>query len=101
MSRSKHENKEIGKASSILAASTFLSRVLGLVRNQILSHFFGAGFLADAFIAAFTIPNALRRLFGEGALTPAFVSLFTSQLKDEKAGAEAKSFANQVFLGFF
>lgn len=103
MSRSKHENKEIGKASSILAASTFLSRILGLVRNQILSHFFGAGFLADAFIAAFTIPNALRRLFGEGALTPAFVSLFTRQLQDEKAGAEAKSFANQslswLFLG--
>jgi putative peptidoglycan lipid II flippase len=95
MSRAKHENKEIGKASKILAASTFLSRILGLVRNQLLSHYFGAGFLADAFIAAFTIPNALRRLLGEGALTPAFVSLFTRQLENEKPGTKAKSFANQ------
>jgi putative peptidoglycan lipid II flippase len=76
------EKREIGRASAILAFFTLVSRVLGLARNQILSHFFGATFVADAFIAAFTIPNALRRLFGEGALTPAIVSLFTRSLRE-------------------
>lgn len=71
-----------------------LSRLLGLIRNQILSHFFGASLLADAFIAAFTIPNALRRLFGEGALTPAFVSIFTRNLGDERSW---KDFLSSTF----
>lgn len=75
-----NETHEIKRASGIFAFFTLVSRVLGLVRNQLLSHFFGAGLLADAFIAAFTIPNALRRLFGEGALTPAIVSLLTRSL---------------------
>jgi len=90
------ESKEIGRASGILALSTLLSRVLGLLRNQILSHFFGAGLAADAFIAAFTIPNALRRLFGEGGLTPAFVSIFTRSLYDPKSNW--RNFVSSSFL---
>lgn len=81
MTRSKQENREFTRASGVMAFFTMISRILGLVRNQLLGHFFGAGFAADAFIAAFTIPNALRRLFGEGALTPAFVSLFMRHLR--------------------
>ncbi|MBN8554514.1 MAG: murein biosynthesis integral membrane protein MurJ [Deltaproteobacteria bacterium] len=81
-SKMSSEKREIGRASGIMAFFTLVSRLLGLVRNQILSHFFGAGFVADAFIAAFTIPNALRRLFGEGALTPAIVALLTRSLKE-------------------
>lgn len=74
--------------SSILATFTLISRLLGLVRNQILSHFFGAGIAADAFVAAFRIPNALRRLFGEGALTPAIVALLTRALKPQEGMSE-------------
>lgn len=78
------ETREIRRAGLILAAGTMASRILGLVRNQLMSHYFGAGAVSDAFIAAFTIPNALRRLFGEGGLTPSFVSLFTRALKEDK-----------------
>lgn len=78
------ERREIGRASKIMAVFTLLSRVLGLARNLILSHFFGATYIADAFIAAFTIPNALRRLFGEGALTPAFVTTLTRAVQDSE-----------------
>ncbi len=53
---------------------------------------------ADAFIAAFTIPNALRRLFGEGALTPAFVSLFTREIQSGETKESWKSFlASSLF----
>jgi putative peptidoglycan lipid II flippase len=44
---------------------------------MVLASFFGAGMAADAFIAAFRIPNLLRRLFGEGSLSIAFVPVFT------------------------
>lgn len=94
------EKQQIARASKIMGLLTLLSRLLGLVRNQILSHFFGATWVADAFIAAFTIPNALRRLFGEGALTPAIVSIFTRVLHGSKNEKEHKAFVTASFWWF-
>ncbi len=56
------------------------SRVLGLVRDQILASIFGAGNAMDAFNVAFRIPNLVRDLFAEGAMSAAFVPTFTRQL---------------------
>jgi putative peptidoglycan lipid II flippase len=56
------------------------SRLLGLVRDQILAYFFGAGNAMDAFNVAFRIPNLLRDLFAEGAMSAAFVPTFTRRL---------------------
>jgi putative peptidoglycan lipid II flippase len=53
------------------------SRVLGLVRDQTLAYFFGAGDAMDAFRIAFRLPNVLRDLFAEGALSAALVPAFT------------------------
>ena len=52
---------------------TMLSRLLGLVRDQLLAAFLGAGSLQDAYQVAFRLPNMFRRLFGEGAFNAAFV----------------------------
>jgi putative peptidoglycan lipid II flippase len=53
---------------------------------MVLASFFGAGMVADAFIAAFRIPNLLRRLFGEGSLSIAFIPVFTEvMIKGDKA----------------
>jgi putative peptidoglycan lipid II flippase len=70
-----------------ISSATSLSRVLGLVRLQVQSYYFGAGPLTDAFQAAFRIPNLLRDLFAEGAMSSAFVPTFTAER--EKRGAEA------------
>lgn len=59
-----------------MSIAIFLSRILGLVRDQVMAFFFGANFLNDAFNVAYTIPNLLRRLFGEGALSTAFVPIY-------------------------
>lgn len=56
---------------------TLLSRVLGLVRDLVFAHQFGASAHTDAFFVAFKIPNFLRRLFGEGAFATAFVPVLT------------------------
>src|SRR5580765_1391555 len=53
------------------------SRVLGLVRDQVLAYLFGAGDAMDAFRIAFRLPNILRDLFAEGAMSAALVPTFT------------------------
>ncbi len=63
--------------------STVISRLLGLVREQVFSHYFGAGAVVDAFNAAFRIPNLLRDFFAEGALSAAYVPVFSQKLKNE------------------
>jgi putative peptidoglycan lipid II flippase len=56
------------------------SRVLGLVRDQVLAYLFGAGGQMDAYNVAFRIPNLVRDLFAEGAMSAAFVPAFTRRL---------------------
>ena len=53
--------------------STLLSRILGLIREAVQIRYLGVGVLSDAFIAAYKLPNFLRRIFAEGALSAAFV----------------------------
>ena len=56
------------------------SRILGLVREAVLAHQFGASAAMDAYNVAFRIPNLLRDLFAEGAMSAAFVPTFTKHL---------------------
>ncbi|HXG85471.1 MAG TPA: murein biosynthesis integral membrane protein MurJ, partial [Pyrinomonadaceae bacterium] len=67
----------VARSAGIVSIAVMFSRVLGLVREMIFANFFGAGFLMDAYIVAFRIPNVLRDLFAEGALSAAFVKVFT------------------------
>ena len=56
------------------------SRVLGVVREQVLAYYFGAGDAMDAFKVAYRVPNLLRDLFAEGAMSAAFVPTFARAL---------------------
>ena len=73
---------------------TLLSRILGMVREILLSTFIGAGPLLDAFVAAFRLPNIFRRFFAEGAFNAAFVPLFAKRYESKM---EPNEFANNVF----
>lgn len=85
----------VAKSAGIVSIAVMFSRVLGLVREMIFARYFGAGFLYDAYQAAFTIPNVLRDLFAEGALSAAFVKVFTDyQIK--KGEKEAWRLASLV-----
>ena len=65
---------------------TLLSRILGLVREQVRGYYLGTGMGSDAFGLAATIPNLFRRLFAEGAMTAAFVPVFTGYIQREDPG---------------
>jgi putative peptidoglycan lipid II flippase len=74
------ENHRIAKAASIIGMGTFLSRILGFLRDMVIANFFGAGMAADAFFVAFRIPNLWRRLVGEGSLTISFIPIYTEYM---------------------
>jgi len=90
------EKKNIARAAGVLGAATMLSRIMGMVRDMVVSRLFGAGLYTDAFFAAFQIPNMLRRFFAEGALTSAFVPTF-SEWYSKKGEEEARALANVCF----
>lgn len=61
------------RTASVVSVFTLMSRITGLVREQMIAALFGANALTDAYQVAFRIPNMFRRLFAEGAFSQAFV----------------------------
>lgn len=83
------------RASVVTSLSTFVSRVLGLVREMVFAALFGDGAEADAFFVAFKIPNFLRRLFAEGAFSQAFVPVL-SEYRARRSKEEVKAFLDHI-----
>jgi len=79
----------------MVSVAMAMSRVTGLVREIVMARLFGAGFVYDAFLLGFRIPNLTRDLFAEGALSSAFVPIFTQTLAT-KGRKEAAVLANLV-----
>jgi putative peptidoglycan lipid II flippase len=72
----------------MVAAGILLSRIVGLIRSRVLAHYLATSDAADAFAAAFRIPNFLQNLFGEGALSASFIPVYASLLaRDDRAEA--------------
>ena len=92
-------DKSFLKSSSLVTVMTFLSRILGLVRDYFIARYFGANGLTDAFLVAFRIPNFLRRLFGEGAFSQAFVPIL-AQTKAQHDEAEVQNVINHIGTKF-
>lgn len=67
----------------LVAAGIFLSRIAGLIRDRVFAHYFGNSDAADAFKAAFRIPNFLQNLFGEGVLSASFIPVYAGLLAKE------------------
>jgi putative peptidoglycan lipid II flippase len=85
---------DIAKGVRSFTLGTGISRILGLVREQVFAYLFGAGMASDAFNAAFRIPNLLRDLFAENALSNAFVPVLTAARAQGKE--EENRFASNI-----
>lgn len=82
MAEDKKEASSQARSTGVVSIAILCSRLLGLVRDQMLNGLFGAHF-TGIFTAAFRTPNMLRDLFAEGALSTAFVTTFTRKIKNE------------------
>ena len=69
------------RSAGVIGFATFLSRILGLVRDILTARIFGTSWVYDAFLMAFMVPNLLKRLLGEGALSSSFIPVFTRYLE--------------------
>jgi putative peptidoglycan lipid II flippase len=84
-----------------VASGIFLSRIAGLIRVSIFAYFFGNSDAADAFNAAFRIPNFLQNMFGEGVLSASFIPVYANLLardKKEEASRVAGAIAALLML---
>jgi len=83
------------KALATVGSMTFLSRLLGFLRDTLVARVFGAGMATDAFFTAFKIPNLLRRMFAEGAFSQAFVPVL-AEYKTKRGEEATREFVNHV-----
>ncbi|MBW3636826.1 MAG: hypothetical protein KY445_10245 [Armatimonadetes bacterium] len=101
MSKPLHVNRiSLGKASAILAAMIFLSRVAGFGRTLLTSHFYGSGPEANAFNAAFAIPEMMSIVIAGGALATGFVPTFSAYLANEQHDEARHTFAALLSILF-
>jgi putative peptidoglycan lipid II flippase len=86
-----------GRAAALaVATGILLSKLIGLIRERIFAHYFGNSMAADAFKAAFRIPNMLQNLFGEGVLSASFIPVY-ARLNAEERHEEATRTAAAIF----
>jgi len=84
-----------GRAATLVATGILLSRIAGLVRQHFLARYLGLSDAADAFNAAFRIPNFLQNLFGEGVLSASFIPVY-ARLRANGDDEEAARVAGAV-----
>jgi putative peptidoglycan lipid II flippase len=97
MAKQDSQNKKLLRSTLAVSAPTFISRILGYVRDMLQAFYLGTSWSADAFTIAYVIPNLLRRLTGEGAMTAAFIPVFT-EIKEKERREELWRFANSFFF---
>ena len=93
-------SKSIQVGALLLALSSLLSRLLGLLRDAVFSGVFGVGsgggkYALDAYYLAFKIPDLLYTLLIFGALSAAFIPLYT-ELRITNGQEKASHFGSQV-----
>jgi putative peptidoglycan lipid II flippase len=86
----------ITRAAGIMSIATFISRILGYVRDMIFALYFGATGISDTFFAAFRIPNLLRELFAEGSMSSAFIPVLT-EYRQKRGEEEANRLIEITF----
>src|SRR5215467_8635301 len=88
--------QSVGRGAFLVAAGIFFSRISGLIRDRVFSHFFGLSYAADAFRGALRIPNFLQNLFGEGVLSASFIPVYAKLVAEEKK-QDAGQVAGAIF----
>lgn len=88
-----------GRAAGLVGAGILVSRLLGLVRQRVFAFYLGTSDAADAFSAAFRIPNMLQNLLGEGVLSASLVPVYAGlKARGDEEGRRAVASAVLALL---
>lgn len=82
--------REGGRSAFVVGVGILISRLTGLLRNYLVTYWFGLSAVNDAYNTAFKIPNAVRNLLGEGTMSASFVPVYSTLLaRGDERGARA------------
>ncbi len=84
---SNYQTEKISLAAGIISIASFLSFLLGLLRDRLLSGAFGVGNSLDVYYAAFRIPDFVALVLMMGAISVAIIPIFTQNLVEDKEKA--------------
>src|ERR1044072_5742232 len=89
----RNDAENTGRGAFMVGAGILISRIIGVIRQRVFAYYFGNSLAADAFNAAFRIPNFLQNVFGEGALSASFIPVYANLLarKDEREAGRVAS----------
>ena len=90
------QSKTITGAAIVLSGATLLSRLVGVIRDRVLAHYYGAGPVMDTYYAAFKIPDLIYSLLIVGALTAGFIPTFTKLLSEKDNNKRAWYLTNNI-----
>lgn len=88
-------SKVLVKSTGLVSSMTFISRILGFVRDMLVAQIFGVNAAVDAFNVAFKIPNFMRNLFAEGSFSQAFVPVL-SDYRQNRSQQEVRTFISHM-----
>ena len=88
-------SKNLLRATTTVSSMTFLSRILGFIRDVLVAQLFGTSAAVDAFYIAFKIPNFMRNLFAEGCFSQAFVPVL-AEYRKTRSLSETKNFIQHI-----
>lgn len=98
-SSAKSINRSLSIATIIMMGSVLLSRIAGLIREQVLAHYGGTSFQMDAYVTAFLIPELLNHFLAGGFLSITFIPIFQKHLLEGDNDRAWKSFSNLLTIG--
>lgn len=90
------QSKSITGAAIIISGATLISRIMGLARDRIFAHYFGAGPIMDSYYAAFKIPDLIYNLLIIGALSAGFIPTFSKLFNQSEDKTPAWKLANNI-----
>ncbi len=91
--------KTLTIATAIMIGSVFLSRVMGLVREQVLAIYGGTHFEIDAYVTAFFIPELLNHFLAGGFLSVTFIPIYQGFIARKDARGASDCFSNLLTVG--
>jgi putative peptidoglycan lipid II flippase len=83
--------------TAVVGAATLATRVLGFVRNVVVSALFGQSWKADVLNAVFNIPMNLRKMVAEGAFSTAFIPVLSKTLAEDSTGIRSRALVRGLF----
>lgn len=90
----KQRQQSSGANALMVISLTMLAKIIAIVRQMVLTYFYGAGSISDAYLLAQSIPNILFLLVSS-AIGVSFTPVFM-KVKEEKGDKESNRFTGNI-----